>query len=105
MSVLDKVRERYEAVGLFPIEVPEWDTTLYFHPVPPALFDKALRQEKGELGRNVALLIATARTEDDQPVFAIGDKAELMRKAEANVVSRIVESACNLEQPENDPER
>lgn len=103
MSLLQNVRERYERIGRFEIEVPEWGCSLWFHPVPSAVFDKVVRNEKDELARNVRLLIECAEKEDGSKAFGFGDKAELMRIAEARVISRIVEQALNYEPPENDP--
>ncbi len=105
MSVIDQVVERYNTIGRFPVAVPEWNTTLYFHVIPSGAIDKAMRGLKptDEFEININVLIASAETESGEKAFTIADKPKLLRKAEPKVVSRIVEAALNYEPAENDP--
>jgi len=106
LSVIDDIRARYETIGLFPIEVPEWSATLYFNVIPSAVVDsvtKGLRTDQ-EFEKYVRLIVATARDADGAKVFAIGDRADLMRKAEPRVITRIAEEALNYDPPDNSPE-
>ena len=105
MSLIDKVIERHDALGLFKVFVPEWNTYLYFNAVPSGAVDKAgkgLRDDQ-QFEKYCRLIVALARTEDGDRAFDHGDIATLLRKGEVRVITAAIETALNYEEPENDP--
>jgi hypothetical protein len=98
MSLIENIRERYTsrlAAGLEFIEVPEWGEDdnpllIYFRPPGIAQQDRYLPmilQNKTE--GFVELLISRALDEQGNRLFRRGQKAELMRILEPDVVSRV----------------
>lgn len=97
MSIIDKVESHFQEVlssGLQgPIEVPEWDTKLWWKPTT-TLAEESVIMELTSQGKStealVMSLIIRARTEDNKPAFEKHDKVKLMRVADPRVVLRVI---------------
>ena len=111
MSVLDKAQAHYrEAITgeLIPIDVPEWDCTLYFRrsgsmaehiPVLEAY-------QSGTAGdAYIAAVIAYALDEKGNRVFNKNDRQILLRSVDRTVLQRIANEITGGEVDEEDAEK
>ena len=97
LKVLDQVVEHFERQGVRTILVPEWgseDEPLSIYVAPYTMDEqKKLRaRNKGDLDDPsvlVDLLILKAEDGQGNKMFELGDKPQLMRKADANVLARV----------------
>ncbi len=95
-SVLDKAKNHYQTIlsgGLQSIEVPEWETTIYFK----AVTNFAVEQKIIELhakGKTVEAMIESliqrALDADGKRLFNTADKQVFMREVDPNVIIAIV---------------
>ena len=94
MSAIDKVTQHWENIsGEKPIEVEEWDLTVYWTPLnlkEQAQFQKIVDRE-GPTAAGAMILIRKCCDEKGDPLFTLADKPKLMRKADPKVIERI----CN----------
>jgi len=94
--VLQKASEHFKnqlSGGMKSIEVPEWETTIYYKPV--ATFAEQQRvfeyHNKGQLVEAlIETLITRAKDEEGKSMFARGEFAFFMREVDPNVLTRIV---------------
>lgn len=93
-SALDKITAHFEGAGMTPVEVPEWELTLYFRPVTG--FDRTnVRRgvdpnDEAELIANFVRLLARDATGerlfDDDPKT----RAAFIGRCDFNILTRIV---------------
>jgi len=104
MKVLDKATEHFKsqlAGELLTIEVPEWETTVYYKSVMTfAQQQKAIQlHAKGEMVEAlVETLIARALDADGKKMFVSADRAILLNQVDPEVITRIVTEMNNKEQ-------
>ena len=95
MSVLNNATKHFKeqlTSGLKSIEVPEWETTIYFKPATPFAVEQKIiaLHAKGELVEAlVETLLAKALDEDGKRVFKPADKPVLMNEVDPNIIIRI----------------
>lgn len=97
MSVIDKATAHFEEVlaqGLVgPIDVPEWDTKVYYKP-STTMFEESKIIELSQAGKTTEALVMTlimrARDADGKPMFTGADKQKLMRAVDPKVILNIV---------------
>ena len=80
-----------------PVEVPEWETTVYVRTMTGLEQDRfeVFAKEEGGLNVRAALLVASVCDEDGQPVFVAEDIPALGEKSGA-ALDRLVEVAMRL---------
>jgi hypothetical protein len=85
-------REKLNA-GLNSIEVPEWQSKIYFKP-STTLKEQSRLIELAQQGKTVEALVETlivkARNEDGTKMFTVGDKVTLMNEVDPSIIIRIV---------------
>lgn len=95
MSVLDRVRARYEAITEAPVAVvPEWGTNgdplvVYAKPWTVQDDEKFERAYGRDADWSLHVVIAKALDAEGQPLFSKADLMDLKRQAERHVVTRI----------------
>jgi len=93
------------SAGMKKVEVPEWETTLYFKPLVSFAQEQSVIQLHSE-GKQVEALVQTLITracdEDGKRVFTAADKVELMNRVDPNVILRIVNQMNAEEVSEED---
>ncbi len=107
MALIDEITTGDE---LIPLEVSEWNKTIYYRPFTLADGDYASKMSKGKDGEFVAYtIIRKVLDENGKPHFTVKDKMRLMRSVSPKVLSRIVidmggdeEELGNLNEPGND---
>lgn len=94
--VLAKATEHYKTqlgAPLIAIEVPEWDSTIYYKPVM-TLQQQSKILEYHNKGNLVEALIETiivrSKTEDGKQMFQQGDRAMLKNEVDPDIITRIV---------------
>ena len=105
LKVLDQVVRHFEHQGTRIIHVPEWgdeDGPLQIHVSPYTMDEqKKLRaRNKGDLDDPsvlVDLLILKAEDGQGNKMFELGDKPQLMRKADANILARVAAEITSAE--------
>lgn len=88
------------ANGLEWVDVPEWDTKVYF--TPSATLKQTeevvkLHQDKKVMEALVTVLIMRALNEEGKPLFKMVDKFELMNSVDPEVVIRVANHILNQE--------
>ena len=107
MSVLENAKAHFKqqmSNGLLYVEVPEWDTRVYFK--PQANFQQQYRvlklHSEGKLAEAlIETLLIRALTEDGKQMFGFGDRDVLMREVDPEVILRVV-TAINEKQREGE---
>ena len=95
-SVLGNAKSHFrEALSqeLIKIEVPEWDSTIYFKVATTFATEKKILDlhSKGEMVEAlVETLLAKSLTADGKRVFSPADKIVLMREVDPEVIIRVV---------------
>lgn len=97
MSVIDKATAHFEEVlaqGLRgPIDVPEWDTKVYYKP-STTMYEESKIIELTQANKTTEALVTTlimrARDKDGEPLFTGADKQKLMRAVDPKVILSIV---------------
>jgi hypothetical protein len=99
-SVLQKATEHFRSRldgSLRSIEVPEWNTTVYYYPTS-TLKDEStilkLQQEGKTVDALVQSLIVKARTAEGHRMFTVADRITLLNEVDPQIVIRIA-SALN----------
>jgi hypothetical protein len=95
MSVISNARKHYReqlAGELKSIEVPEWDTTIYYKTLSNFVEEQKVIElhNKGELvAALVETLIQKALTAEGKKMFSNGDRDVLMREVDPNIIIRV----------------
>lgn len=106
MSVLDNARNHYKkqlAGGLASVEVPEWDTVVYFKPAVTFQQQQKIFEytQKGDLVEAmIETLMQRALTEEGKRMFGFADRVVLKNEVDPDVIIRVV-SAINNTKPEH----
>lgn len=108
MSVINKATQHFKdkmSAGMKKVEVPEWDTTLYFKPLVSFAQEQKVIQLHSE-GKQVEALVETlvsrACDEDGKRVFKTADKTILMNEVDPAVILSIVNKMNAEEITEDD---
>lgn len=92
MRLIEKIKQRYEAAPMKKVEVPEWDTDLYFRPLTTEELDTASLEtpEGASPSRsNLQLVILKALDVDGQRVFSNADADVLTSSGYVQTINRI----------------
>jgi len=101
MSVIDKATAHFKDVisqNMRAVEVPEWETTLYFKPAVSFAQEQKviqLHSEGKQVEALVESLITRACDQDGKRVFSPADKATLMNRVDPAVILRVVNEMNN----------
>lgn len=97
MKLIERVVAHYDAPGVQSVEVPEWGEegkpqVIYWRPI--TLQEKqrlaTVGMDEGMVVRLVDALILKALDAEGNKLFTLEDKAKLLRKADPEVVARVV---------------
>lgn len=94
-SVLDRATKHFRGKldgSLESIDVPEWETKIYFYPTTPLKDESAilkLQQEGKTVEALVQSLIVKARNADGSKMFAPADRVTLMNEVDPKVIIRV----------------
>lgn len=83
----DAIAAHWNAMKRQRVEVPEWNTTIYYDPLSVAECDKLAPLSANE--QAVEALILKATDEAGNPIFTKADKMQLLNMASPTVVKRI----------------
>lgn len=95
---IDRIRASYKGRRR-PIEMEDWDLTLYFGPLTTADMEAVEERMRDELGeepekhrhtKNLLLLIHKAELEDGSRAFTFGDMHYLKTEADYTKIQRLV---------------
>jgi hypothetical protein len=95
MTVIDRVKAQFEALGIKKIEVAEWGEEgkpLIIYCTPFTLGEKRglFKNAKNEdLGVLVDAIVLKAKDSDGNKIFKLDDKLTLLNNADANVIARV----------------
>ena len=96
MTVLDNATKHFRAKlsgALKSIDVPEWETKIYFKDVI-TLKEQSKLVELAQAGKTTEALVETlitkARNEDGTKMFQVADKVVFMNEVDPNVLIRVV---------------
>ncbi len=101
MSVLQNAQAHYKAQlagGLLSVEVPEWDTTVYFKPAATFAQQSKIIEltQKGELVEAmVETLMQRALTEDGKKMFKFADRVVLLNEVDPEIIIAVVTAINN----------
>ena len=96
MSVIQKAKSHFKdaiAGGNKAIEVPEWETTLYFKPITTFAQEQGvvkLHTEGKITEALVETLITRALDEDGKRVFKGADRVILMNQVDPSIIMKII---------------
>ena len=105
MTVLQNATAHYKqqlAGGLLSVEVPEWETTIYFKAAATFAQQSKIIEltQKGDLVEAmVETLMQRALTEEGKKMFAFADRTVLLNQVDPEVIIRVV-TAINSTKPE-----
>lgn len=95
--VLDKAKSHFADIankGMESVEVPEWDTTVYWKVGGLNFASQAKIIELQQSGKTaealVDMLIMRALNEDGKRMFKMGEKTVLMQAVDPNIILKIV---------------
>ena len=103
MSVINNATKHFKeklAGGLEWLEVPEWETKIYFKPSATLKQTEAVVALHGKgqvMEALVTVLIMRALDEEGKPLFKQADKFELMNGVDPEVVIRVANHILNTE--------
>lgn len=104
MSVLAKAREHYKSQlsgELQSIEVPEWETTVYYKSTSNFLQEQKIIKLHGE-GKMVEALVETliqkALDADGKKMFSSADRDIMLREVDPNVMIRVATAINSKEE-------
>ena len=103
MSVIENAKNHFKEIAsgtMKSVEVPEWDTTLYFKPAVSFAQEQAvikLHSEGKQVEALVESLVNRACDADGNRVFKTADKVILMNQADPAVILRIVNQMNSTE--------
>ena len=101
MTVIDRVKAQFEALGIKKIEVAEWGeegNPLIIYCTPFTLGEKRglFKNAKNEdLGVLVDAIVLKAKDSDGNKIFKLDDKLTLLNNADANVIARVSTEMLN----------
>jgi hypothetical protein len=101
MTVIDRVKAQFEALGIKKIEVAEWGEEgkpLIIYCTPFTLGEKRglFKNAKNEdLGVLVDAIVLKAKDADGNKIFKLDDKLTLLNNADANVIARVSTEMLN----------
>ena len=101
MTVIDRVKAQFEALGIKKIEVAEWGEEgkpLIIYCTPFTLGEKRglFKNAKNEdLGVLVDAIVLKAKDSDGNKIFKLDDKLTLLNNADANVIARVSTEMLN----------
>lgn len=108
MTVLENATKHFRAKisgNLKSIEVPEWETKIYFKDVI-TLKEQSKLVELATQGKTVEALVETlitkARNEDGTRMFQIADKVVFMNEVDPQVLIRVVGEMNTTELPKTE---
>lgn len=88
MAFIDEIRTERE---LIPMHVESWDKTVFFYPISLADSDYATKMAKGSDAKFIVyMIIRKLLDENGNQLFNIGNKVELMRDFDPDILSQIV---------------
>lgn len=99
--VLQKASEHFKSQlsgGMKTIEVPEWETTIYYKPIATFAEQQKVFEyhNKGQLVEAlIETLITRAKTEEGKNMFSRGEFAFLMNEVDPEIITRIVTEMNN----------
>jgi hypothetical protein len=103
MTVLENATKHFRAQlssALKSIEVPEWETKIYFKDVI-TLKEKSKLIELAQAGKTTEALVETlitkARNEDGTRMFQTADKVVFMNEVDPQILVRVVGEMNNVE--------
>jgi hypothetical protein len=108
MSVIDNAKSHFKAAlaqNMKSVEVPEWDTKIYFKPVVSFAQEQnviKLHAEGKQVEALVESLITRAVDADGNRLFKSADKVILMNEVDPSVILRVVNSMNSLDIEEAD---
>ena len=94
-TILDNATKHFRSKldgTLEKIEVPEWDTVVYFYPTTPLKEESQilrLQQEGKSVDALVMSLIIKARNADGSKMFAPADKVTMMNEVDPKIILRV----------------
>ena len=103
MSVINNATKHFKeklAGGLESINVPEWDTNVYFRPSATLKQTEAVVALHGKgqvMEALVTVLLQRALDEDGKPLFKKADTYELMNSVDPEIVIRVANHILNTE--------
>ena len=101
MSVIDRVKEHFEAKGIKTIEVAEWGEegkplVIYSKPFTLAEKRNLFKGAKNDdLGVLVDAIVLKARDADGNKIFKLDDKKTLLNNADPDVIARVATDMLN----------
>ena len=96
MTILNKAKAHFREIansGTGSIEVPEWDTTIYFRTATTFASEKKILElhSKGEtVEALVETLLEKSLDKDSKRIFSNADKIVMMREVDPEVIIRVV---------------
>lgn len=107
-SVLDNAKNHFKgalAQELVSIEVPEWETTIYFKAATTFASEQKIIElhQKGNLVEAlVETLLVKSLTADGKKMFSNADKVVLMRQVDPDVIIKVVSAMNDAKQEAKD---
>lgn len=107
-SVLDNAKNHFKgalAQELVSIEVPEWETTIYFKAATTFASEQKIIElhQKGNLVEAlVETLLVKSLTADGKKMFNNADKIVLMRQVDPDVIIKVVSAMNDAKQEAKD---
>ena len=90
MKLIDKAVQHKQSIECEPIEVPEWETTIYYDPVSLEERKQIARRSGGDTYEAAAYgLITKAKDKEGNPLFTLDDKPKLMKSVDSSIIERI----------------
>lgn len=89
MSAIDKIKAHYEKIGTRKIHIKEWGLDVF---VTPYTVADRIRVYRGDIPEDeviVQVIIEKAKDEKGDPLFTLADKAVLMQRCDAKVLTRL----------------
>lgn len=108
MSVLQKATAHFRAKldgTMESIEVPEWETTVYFYPTSSLKDESAilkLQQEGKTVEALVQSLITKARNADGTRMFTPADRVTLMNEVDPKIIIKVAGAINGVDTDELD---
>ncbi len=108
MSVIKSATKHFKealSTEMKSVEVPEWETTLYFKPVSNFATEQKIVQLQSDgkiVEALVESLIAKSCDADGKRVFKGADKTQLMNEVDPAVIMRIVTEMNNSDMNDED---
>ena len=107
-SVLDNAKNHFKGAlsqEMVSIEVPEWDTTIYFKAATTFASEQKIIElhQKGNLVEAlVETLLVKSLTKEGKKMFSNADKVVLMRSVDPDVIIKVVSAMNDAKQEAKD---